>query len=366
MSFDAASGAIAWTPGAGQTGDQAVVVRASDGRAFAEQSYVVAVSADPVPLSVTLAVTPTVVDAGESVTVTVAADGGVGPASLSLTLEGTPVPLDAGNQAVVSRSTPGRYELVATADDGRTTAQDRATFSVRDPGDTTPPVASITAPGDGSEITAPTEIIGTADDANLVDYRLRIAPARSGDYTEIASGSSPVVDGVLGTLDPTSLRNGLYDVELTATDANGQQSRSTATYRVSGDLKVGNFSVTFEDLTVALPGLAVTVTRTYDSRDRARSGAFGHGWRIGYRSLRLERGSGVKRGAGSGLAIQHRGERGQVLQSNTARGERGQVLQSNPAWVVLPHGPSPTHRARRRSVPRDRPRRWPRGDLFRR
>src|SRR5699024_144320 len=87
---------------------------------------------------------------------------------------------------------------------------------------------------------------------------------------------------------PSLLRNGLYDILLVAADVNGQQSTAIVTVEVGGGLKVGHFSVSFDDLTIPLAGLPITVTRTYDTRDRAQPLDFGHGWSIGYRSLRLQ------------------------------------------------------------------------------
>ncbi len=47
--------------------------------------------------------------------------------------------------------------------------------------------------------------------------------------------------------------------------------------KADGLAKIGNFSISFEDMTVPAVGFPITVTRTYDSRDRTQSD-FGHGW----------------------------------------------------------------------------------------
>jgi hypothetical protein len=48
MTIDPATGLIAWTPGAGQTGDNPVVVRVEDDLGgFTTQSFTIAVAAAP-------------------------------------------------------------------------------------------------------------------------------------------------------------------------------------------------------------------------------------------------------------------------------------------------------------------------------
>ncbi|MEO8974409.1 MAG: PASTA domain-containing protein, partial [Casimicrobiaceae bacterium] len=63
------------------------------------------------------------------------------------------------------------------------------------PGDATLPVALITAPTGGSEVTGITPIIGTATDANFVRYELAIAPSTDTTFTTIGQGAAPVSNG---------------------------------------------------------------------------------------------------------------------------------------------------------------------------
>ena len=56
--------------------------------------------------------------------------------------------------------------------------------------------------------------------------------------------------------------------------------------QVDGNMKVGNFSLSFTDLQIPMAGIPITVTRTYDSRDKVR-GDFGVGWRLDVQTLRL-------------------------------------------------------------------------------
>lgn len=73
----------------------------------------------------------------------------------------------------------------------------------------------ITSPDDVKEITAPTDIIGSAKGSGLVKYTLEYAPTGTDEFSAICEGTEAVDGGVLGQLDPTMLRNGYYDIRLT-------------------------------------------------------------------------------------------------------------------------------------------------------
>ena len=160
------------------------------------------------------------------------------------------------------------------------------TVAAPTPGDTTPPTAAITSPAANATITAPTEITGTATDANFFKYVLDMAPAGETDYTVIRESGVPVSGGVLGQFDPTLLLNDLYSVRLRVYDTGGNVSTVESVYQVDGDMKVGNFSLTFTDLEIPMSGIPITVNRTYDSRDK-RKGDFRVGWRLDVQTLSI-------------------------------------------------------------------------------
>jgi hypothetical protein len=101
-----------------------------------------------------------------------------------------------------------------------------------------------------------------------------------------ASGTAEVTEGVLGTLDTSLLLNDLYDIRLTAEDAHGRATSTSVVYQVTGNLKVGHFSMTLDDLAIPVVGLPITITRTYDSRDTT-SGDFGVGWRLDMQNVKV-------------------------------------------------------------------------------
>ena len=147
--------------------------------------------------------------------------------------------------------------------------------------------ADITAPADMGVVTAPTKIVGTAAADGMTKYTLAYAPVQKRndndpeykpvEYVVFATGTQPVSGGVLGVFDPTLLPNGYYTVRLTV-EAGGDPVTKEITVSVEGDLKVGSFSMSFIDMDLPIHGLPLSVVRTYDSREKDRSGRFGFGW----------------------------------------------------------------------------------------
>ena len=108
----------------------------------------------------------------------------------------------------------------------------------------------------------------------------------TGTYREIARGEEMVENGILGELDTTMLENGRYLLRLTVVDNGGNRLRVERSINVSGNLKIGNFSLSFTDISANVSGIPLTVIRSYDSRNKT-SGDFGTGWRLGLQSVRL-------------------------------------------------------------------------------
>ncbi len=121
-----------------------------------------------------------------------------------------------------------------------------------------------------------------------LEYALFDEAAATQNFVTFATGSGPVSNATLATFDPTVLLNGTYQIRLTATDAVGQFSATAATLSVSRNMKVGVFTLSFNDLSVPMPGLLIQITRTYDSRDK-RAGDFGVGWRVSINNVRLQK-----------------------------------------------------------------------------
>src|SRR5678816_359583 len=118
----------------------------------------------------------------------------------------------------------------------------------------------------------------------ILDYR-RIG-GDCGDWARLAQGTSEVNDASLGTFDPTLLLNGLYELKLKARDRFGGLSETVAPVTVHGDMKVGEFTFSTQDLSIQLPGLSLELTRTYHSTKKCADD-FGHGWDLDINAVRL-------------------------------------------------------------------------------
>lgn len=281
-----ADGIISWAKPVAGTWN--VTVRADNGRAYAEQRYQLTVS-QQVPLDASLKITPQVINLGETVTIDVLSTGGSGNVTRSLTIDGQDVALTVEGRAIVTGAAIGAHQITATITDSIGTTTRVGTYSVRDPADSTTPVAQVTAPVDDAEVTAPVNVTGTATATNLAYYQLLLRPAGGSAWSEIARGTTAVTNGVLGKLDPTQLANGIYELVLNVVDANGRQQTQVITVDIYRDLKIGQFSITFEDMNVETAGIPIRVTRTYDTRQRSNRLDFGYGWSVDYQSLQVRK-----------------------------------------------------------------------------
>jgi RHS repeat-associated protein len=191
----------------------------------------------------------------------------------------------------------------ATASTGlSTTSAPVAVTVITDPG--IAPDVVLSAPADGSTLTAPASVTGIVNSLILsswtLDYRLKAATdVTPAPWTTLASGttnvgtpaasSDPAVPGPLGTLDPTLLLNGIYELRLRAADAAGRSvTAGPITVVIEGNMKIGAFTLAFEDLNLPFAGIPIQVIRTYDSRD-ARLGDFGPGWHIAVNNIRVQK-----------------------------------------------------------------------------
>jgi RHS repeat-associated protein len=286
-----ADGGLRYVPALGFAGIDRFTYRARDaGLASAPVSVEIVVSPAPdvLPLDLDLTVNPAVVAPGGSVTITVLARGGRAPVVAALRVDGLDVALNPSGQAVLTNVAAGVHRVQASVTDAQSSVQKDGLFSGQVAADTAAPVAAITAPAANAEIFGAVNIVGTANDVNLAEYRLLRGPAGSAALVEFARGTAAVVNGVLGRLDITTIPNGLTDVVLEVRDVNGAVTRAKVTVEVVGDQKVGNFSITFEDLNVEAAGIPISVTRTYSTARRGERLDFGYGWSVDYQNLKLQ------------------------------------------------------------------------------
>ena len=96
--------------------------------------------------------------------------------------------------------------------------------------------AVIVSPVGGTTVSAPATVRGSAIASDgATTYTLEIGEGASPtQWTLIRSGNTPVVNGELGQLNPSTLKNGLQTLRLTARSARGGSSAFTVTITVQG------------------------------------------------------------------------------------------------------------------------------------
>ncbi|AFY50369.1 RHS repeat-associated core domain protein [Nostoc sp. PCC 7524] len=284
-------GRLRWTPQANQVGTYPVTVTLTDSAGGkVTQNFNLTVALDTIAPKVIVNRSRNVINKGEVVSFQVIATDNVGIANLRLLINNTPVEIDSKGLATFTATDAGVITAKAIAvDTSGNSAETTTTVAVADPTDTEAPVVSLDLSAIANfEITAPTEIRGTVNDANLLYYALEVAPADgSAPFKEVFRGTQPVTNGVLGVLDPTLLLNDTYQVRLVAYDTNNRGNGVVELLDVKGDLKLGNFQISFADLELSVSGIPITLTRTYDTLTSNHKDDFGYGWRMEFRDADL-------------------------------------------------------------------------------
>ena len=292
------AGRLRWTPTQADAGSHSVTIEVVDAQGTtASQAFEIAVTADTEAPLVNLQVSNVFVTSegfeanlGTEVSFQVLATDNVGIEDMQLVVDGEPVQLDANGLATVTVASVGTVTALAVATDAAgNRGEAGASVFVPDPSDTEGPQVSLDISHiEDGVITAPTDILGTVTDDNLEFYTLSIAPVDgSAPFVEIARGTDEVTADVLGEFDPTTLLNDSYVLRLTARDAGGNVSIAEEVVHVEGDLKLGNFQLSFVDLEIPVSGIPISVVRTYDSLAANRTDELGYGWRLEFRDTDL-------------------------------------------------------------------------------
>ncbi len=120
--------------------------------------------------------------------------------------------------------------------------------------DNTPPSVRISSPQPRNFLKNRVQIFGSVKDEHLKGWRLEYGEGETPDtFSPIASASSEVVEGLLGTWDVRSLTPGVYTLRLVAVDGAGQQVQTLLPVHVlrAGDLN-SDLRVTLADVVLAI------------------------------------------------------------------------------------------------------------------
>ncbi|MHB8956711.1 MAG: putative Ig domain-containing protein [Pirellulaceae bacterium] len=289
-SLDPLTGQFAWAPQPGQAREHVVTMRVSDGQSVASRAIVIMAAVAPSPVRVWIELTPSfAASPGDTTLVHVIADSLADVTQIGLLVDGQQVALDAQGRATISAQQAGKRQITATAVDADGfVGHASAVMRVLDPTDDAAPVVALSSALSLGALRVPIEIEGTVADRNLDFWRLEIAPYGSNEFVVIAAGDSSVNAGVLGNLVPATLRNGFYQLRLTAQDLARRTSVAERIVEVSTPAKPVAYLRSVTDLEVNLGGTKVALTRVYDSLARESAGALGYGWRLAPRDTQVQ------------------------------------------------------------------------------
>ena len=312
LTLDESTGRISWTTVAGSIGTHAVKVSVTDGRISQplEQSWTITVAADSAKPQIKLLASSTVIDIGTEVSFEVRASDNVAVTARTLKIATTNIALSSSGFGKFTFTSAGRLSAIATASDAAgNLSTDQLSILVRDPNNAAPQVV-IGSPIEGQQLTAPTDVALSVTDTerDLTSVRLLFAPADgSADFRQFAFLTAATgqklenfTNKVIGKFDPTNLANGSYIIRAVAEDAGFNQTTRETTVQVAGRLKLGNFAASFDDLTIPVSGMPITIVRSYDTLDAATSGDFGNGWKLDIKQARVRIDASTLGGVGSG------------------------------------------------------------------
>ncbi|ELS32847.1 MULTISPECIES: putative Ig domain-containing protein [Pseudanabaena] len=289
-------GRLRWTPSVNQIGAHPITISITDeSGGVISQNFTINVQADSTAPSVKLTYAGSIPAAkGSAITFQVQATDDVKVSDLQLLVDGQAVPLDNYGIATVVLNKVGNIQIVAKAIDvaGNVGQDTTVSIPVFDPNaEAHAPEVSFQLFGIEDAISSLSDIKGLVDDPddNLQSYVVDIAAVGTDDWTTIITGNSEVnAGGVLGKFDPSIFADDSYRIRLTATDTTGLSSSVEEQVNVvSGGLKLGNFTLSFTDLSIPISGIPINVTRTYDSLNAKVSDDFGYGWRLEFRDTDL-------------------------------------------------------------------------------
>jgi RHS repeat-associated protein len=179
------------------------------------------------------------------------------------------------------------FSLSATDEEGNTRTESFKFFVL---GAASIARATIVSPTGNDKITGLTTIVGVADgddqigNSTTTTYRLELIDVATGvvAYSDTQSSVTEVNGGDLGTLDPSLIPDGIYRLRLSVLNAQDDIiALDERRVEISNALKQGDLDISFNDMSVNLGGINVSIDRRYQSTEANTLGDFGYGWNLG-------------------------------------------------------------------------------------
>ncbi len=294
--IDANTGLISWANAV--AGSYTIVLGVSDGHAAVSQSYSLTIAA-PQPLGVSIQA-PNTVNINTNFTATIVLTGAGSDAVGTLKVDGNPVSINVNHQAVLTFAAYGSHTLTAMVAEGKDIATATQTIFAADPSDSVPAVVTINNTANPLMITKPTDIIGTITDKQAVlSWTVSLYSTYDPDSSQTpiwTKSGTGEVNGTLATIDPTMLVNGAYTLDIKILNAGGLVTDSVHNVVIAGKMKIGDLAFTLQDAVVPMPGIDISLQRSYDSRNSAISGDFGYGWQLGSQQIKIQQSRPINTG----------------------------------------------------------------------
>lgn len=287
------AGLIAWTPTEAQQGSQSATVRVTDTDGlFATQTFTVNVLPPNQPPVITSQAPTQATVGGAYAYAATASDPDEDPLTWSVAQGPAGLIVNASTglvQWTPNSQQEGEHPVTIRVEDPLGLgASQNFTITVGPP-DNTPPVVSILTPASGTSLDTDVSVVGSVDDDNLQEWTISYRVPGDPNWIRFGSGTGNVANGVLGTFRASLLANNPYRILLSARDAAGNSDSQEIEVQVdAGALKLGDFTLTFEDMQIPGLGLPVSIQRTYDTK-QPQTGDFGPGWSLGFSGIYLRR-----------------------------------------------------------------------------
>jgi len=290
MVVNPSTGLVTWTPALNLANTTAsITIRAvDDGNLAATQAYTLTVTPpNRAPVITSSAITRAAATSNYTYQVA-ATDPDLPSDQLLFSLITAPAGMQINSTTGLIQWTPAanlantsQNVTVRVADVGGLPATQSFVIQVGPPGSDLPTV-SLISPINGANLTADTPIIGTVTDPNLRLWRVEYQRTGDPEWYPLASGTTPVTNGPLGTLPATLIANDAYRLRIYAENLVGSITTPDIGANVdTKQLKMGDFTLAFEDLRVPGFTFPISIMRKYDSK-RPQSGDFGKGWTLGF------------------------------------------------------------------------------------